>query len=451
MYLINEVEFIEINEQEVLIVNLINGAADIIGKDIHAELVAKDFEKIDAEIKLKMIERKYIFPNKLAYKKFINAVNKKIEKLEKKSIPNFLIVTTYACNLNCIYCYEQTYMIRGTTKKDPFTMIDLQFAKIDDIMVKYEKDYSKKQTAVRITIMGGEPLLKNSLNIIEYIFQNAEKRNYSVDIVTNGVDVENYLTLFSKYKNTLEHVQITVDGIKEIHDKRRVFHGGKGSFDIIMKNVTALLAAQIKVYLRVNVDKTNIEQLPELANFLVKKYQNNQLLKPYLYLLQDGGCSGEANVINESIGIERLFELEDKHENMKKLAKKFHGIDFVNCIFENKPYQPVLRHCGASKNQYILDCKSNIYRCWHGIGNDFYRVGVFEPKYVIDEKKDSEWQNRSVQHLKKCQKCKYRYICGTGCPAARHLGSEEMNVLEASCVDYESVLQTLIKQKIARL
>ena len=45
-----------------------------------------------------------------------------------------------------------------------------------------------------------------------------------------------YYDLFNKYKNILNHIQITVDGIKEIHDQRRIFRDGRGSFDLIMNN-----------------------------------------------------------------------------------------------------------------------------------------------------------------------------------------------------------------------
>ena len=57
-------------------------------------------------------------------------------------MPNFLVVPSYACNLKCIYCYEQTYIINGTTDIDPLEMVDLQFDRIDKIMNIYEEKYT---------------------------------------------------------------------------------------------------------------------------------------------------------------------------------------------------------------------------------------------------------------------------------------------------------------------
>lgn len=451
MYLIKEIEFINYNDNEVIMVNLINGATDIIEKDIYNKITSNNFDELDQIIIDGLLERKYLFENENEYKNFITSIDMKIEELENKATPNFLVVPSYACNLQCIYCYEQTYMIKGTTDIDPLKMVDLQFERIDKIMETYEKKYGKTTDDIRITIMGGEPLLRCNVKTISYIFEQTKKRNYTLDIVSNGVDLNCYIDLFNKYKDTLDHIQITVDGVKKIHDKRRIFRDGRGSFDLIMNNIHLSIDNGITIVLRVNVDATNINELSQLADKLVKEFGYNKNLLPYLYLLQDGGCSGESNIVNEKIGIEKIFELEDQNPNMSIFRKKFHPADFIESIFNDVPYQPVLRHCGAAKNQFILDCKSNVYKCWHGIGNNDYRVGTFYPKYELNEEKINAWFNRSVRVLEKCKNCKYRYICGTGCPAAKHMSENNMNIKEPSCVEYNELIKTIILEKMKRI
>ena len=218
-----------------------------------------------------------------------------------------------------------------------------------------------------------------------------------------------------------------------------------------MNNIKLAIENDVLIILRVNVDSTNIKELSQLADMLVEKFNYNEKLKPYLYILQDGGCSGESNIVNEKIGIETIFELEHKNPNMKIFRKKFHPENFIESIFNDVPYQPVLRHCGAAKNQFILDCKSNIYKCWHGIGNNGYRVGTFYPKYELDYDKINAWFDRSVKVIPKCKNCKYRYICGTGCPAAKHMSEENMDVKGPSCVDYKELIKTIILEKMKEL
>ena len=451
MILIKEIEFIDYNENEVIMINLINGAADIIEKNIYNLIINSQFDKIDKQVLDCMLERKYLFTNEKEYHNFLEKLDNKIEELEKRATPSFLVVPSYACNLHCIYCYEQTYMIKGTKDIDPLKMVDIQFDRIDKIIKIYEDKYGNIKDDIRITIMGGEPLLRCNLKTIEYIFKQAKKRNYTIDIVSNGVDLNYYVDLFNKYKSTLDYIQITVDGVKEIHDKRRIFHNGQGSFDLIMKNIKLAIENNILIILRVNVDDTNIDELPALANFLVKEFNNSKMLKPYLYLLQDGGCSGEQNIVNEKIGIEKIFQLEEKNPNMTIFRKKFHPENFIESIFNDVPYQPVLRHCGAAKNQFILDCKSNVYKCWHGIGNNNYRVGTFYPKYELDDEKINDWFNRSVKIINKCKECKYRYICGTGCPAAKHMDNDNMDIKGPSCVNYGELIKTIMLEKMKKL
>lgn len=451
MFLIKEIDFIDYNKNEMIMINLINGATDIIEKDIYKKIINNEFDELDESIIKAMLKRKYLFKSEKDYNKFIEKLDTRIEELEKKATPNFLVVPSYACNLHCIYCYEQTYMIQGTTKIDPKEMVDLQFDRIDQIMETYERKYGKTEDDIRITIMGGEPLLKCNLDTVSYIFEKAKEREYTVDIVSNGVDLNCYIDLFNKYKDTLDHIQITVDGVKEIHDKRRIFHDGRGSFDLIMNNIKLAIENDVLIILRVNVDSTNIKELSQLADMLVEKFNYNEKLKPYLYILQDGGCSGESNIVNEKIGIETIFDLEHKNPNMKIFRKKFHPENFIESIFNDVPYQPVLRHCGAAKNQFILDCKSNIYKCWHGIGNNGYRVGTFYPKYELDYDKINAWFDRSVKVIPKCKNCKYRYICGTGCPAAKHMSEENMDVKGPSCVDYKELIKTIILEKMKEL
>src|SRR5690625_3567711 len=119
MYLIKEIEFIDYNNNEVIMINLINGATDIIVKDVYNKIISNDFNKLDKDIIDSLLQRKYLFKSEKEYKKFITDINNRIEMLEKKAIPNFLVVPSYACNLQCIYCYEQTYMIKGTTNINP--------------------------------------------------------------------------------------------------------------------------------------------------------------------------------------------------------------------------------------------------------------------------------------------------------------------------------------------
>lgn len=155
MYLLKEIEFIDYSDQDAIMINLINGATDLVSCEIATKIKNADFTNLDRKILTKLKARKYIFDSENDYQQFISNLDHKIEELEKSATPNFLVVPSYACNLRCIYCYEQTYMIKGTTEIDPLKMVYLQFTKIDFIMNAYIKKYGQPKEEIRITIMGG--------------------------------------------------------------------------------------------------------------------------------------------------------------------------------------------------------------------------------------------------------------------------------------------------------
>ncbi|MEG1058553.1 MAG: radical SAM protein, partial [Lactococcus sp.] len=162
---------------------------------------------------------------------------KSIKKLSENrgqlSAPNFLIVPTYACNLKCIYCYEDSYLINQRGLTSDVMQLTNQFTTIDSIVSK--SGFHNREIA--ITLMGGEPLLKTNVRIIETALELSKQRGYKVNVVTNGVDLGCFIDLFVNYFDVLSHIQITLDGSQDVHDKRRIYRDGSGSFDIIWKNI----------------------------------------------------------------------------------------------------------------------------------------------------------------------------------------------------------------------
>lgn len=89
MKLINEIQFIELNENEVIMLNLINGATDLLEKDIYQKIINKNFNNIDKEIIGLLKERCYLFDKDEEYHNFIHNMEKVIEDYELKSPPSF--------------------------------------------------------------------------------------------------------------------------------------------------------------------------------------------------------------------------------------------------------------------------------------------------------------------------------------------------------------------------
>jgi len=83
-----------------------------------------------------------------------------------------------------------------------------------------------------------------------------------VKIRVESVFVTNGTILTRRCLNMLQNVnvdyiQITLDGIKDTHDKRRIKLNGEGTFERIVGNITTLVKRSFQVVIRINVDKRN--------------------------------------------------------------------------------------------------------------------------------------------------------------------------------------------------
>ncbi|MGC9337284.1 MAG: radical SAM protein [Candidatus Cloacimonadia bacterium] len=135
------------------------------------------------------------------------------------------MIPTYKCNFACKYCFEDLKRLEQV--REDVIKPQLLVAWIEKFWSTY------KFPSLGIVFYGGEPLLKKE-RLKDYIealkkWTNANKIKFSFSIITNGSlwDKE-----FAQYmvKNGLKQVQITIDGVKEVHDARRPFKGEKGSF-----------------------------------------------------------------------------------------------------------------------------------------------------------------------------------------------------------------------------
>ena len=167
------------------------------------------------------------------------------------------VLTTYACNFKCVYCFEESSRVneKMSTEVADQTM-DWFKAKI--IKFGYRSLY--------LNFYGGEPLLNKP--ILEYIAVSmkawCENRgvNFRFMMQTNGYLmtpelIDRYLTF------GLHQVRISVDGVGEDHDKHRPLRGGGSTFDVIMRNIIAS-CEKIPIGISVSFDKGDMRHIEKL-------------------------------------------------------------------------------------------------------------------------------------------------------------------------------------------
>ena len=151
---------------------------------------------------------------------------------------HLILSITESCNMRCKYCtYSEHYQ---NNKSYSSAMMDFDTAKM---AVDYFYENFKKTLRVNplrkpaLGFYGGEPLLNFNLiqKVIDYVLERYPDYNTLLNVTTNGTllngDKLEYLI-----KNNVS-IAISLDGPKEVHDRSRVMREGKGTFDIIMKNI----------------------------------------------------------------------------------------------------------------------------------------------------------------------------------------------------------------------
>lgn len=189
----------------------------------------------------------------------LNQIKERIDKSRHSNDSlNLTIAVTSNCNFRCSYCYEKNQIKRLYMKED-----------IEEELINFvKKNYNQKKIkSLNITWYGGEPLLNfGSITRLSNAFIHfCEKNNitYNAGIITNGYLLTNkILKKMCDFKIT--SIQVTLDGNKEIHDKRRYLINGLGTFDTILKNLMNNYDVYSSLFLRGDIDKENIQYYTEV-------------------------------------------------------------------------------------------------------------------------------------------------------------------------------------------
>ena len=301
------------------------------------------------------------------------------------------IVPTADCNFRCIYCYEKNSIRKEKMSKD--TM---------DKIIDFVNNKSSSLKHLSITWYGGEPLL--ALAEIEYMskkfFDICKKNNisYSAGIVTNG-----YLLTIKNLKKLKElkinDIQITIDGDKESHNKRRCLENGSGTFDKIIENIDKGKELLPPTSLRINVDKSNYKNIYGLLNLLMKKGLNKYVY-PYLGHVKNG---------NDTYDYDICLSIED----FSKLVIEF------DRLIKNTPNHnyPVLKtvSCTADRfNSFVIDVDGTLYRCWDDVGMSELKTGNINNLNL--NKEFTKYLTMDATLDDNCSKCKFLAICMGSCP-----------------------------------
>lgn len=149
-----------------------------------------------------------------------------------------ILKTAERCNLACSYCYfffggDESYKVHSPViKRETLT-------RVLDFIHKGCTDLSVE--GLNVYFHGGEPLLQKKQDFDEMCDAFRNKLSFlrlDLSVQTNGVLIdEEWVSLFRKHSIS---VGVSIDGNKKDHDKYRVDHKGRGSYERTKKGLEIL-------------------------------------------------------------------------------------------------------------------------------------------------------------------------------------------------------------------
>jgi len=297
-------------------------------------------------------------------------------------------VPTFSCNFRCPYCIVSSTEHESTCHEALPTK-----ERVED-MAEWLENYvvSKGLKKLRIELFGGEPLVGYDQCVI-FLKKLQGIKNKGVELVVNMIS-NCYLITEEKIDELvslgLSHIQCTIDGPKEIHDKRRILANGKGSFDVIIENLKLLQRKKIDFLTRINIDLENAPHICELIE--------------YLHSLGFHHCS--------SIGLAPVDppitnqKITGHNEETMKYMEKIYW-----CLKENGfEFKMWETFCGNGVKDFFVMCPDGkLYNCPSFAGmkgyeaGDIYQGGFFKERKGIHELPE------------KCLDCSLVGVCAGGC------------------------------------
>lgn len=353
-------------------------------------LLKEYLDKPDNEIVDKLVELGFLIDAQIdETKRYLQLQNfNRAVRLSSNGIKTFKIYTTTNCNARCFYCFEE-----GTPKNN-------MSSEICDAVINYIFKY-KTDDKIRLYWFGGEPLCNQLVinRICSHLKNNDVK--FESTIVTNGYLFDKKLIDKAINDWNLTLVQITLDGYGEEHNKRKAYiNPTEDPFEKTIENIKLLSKRNLKLIVRLNFDKNNLNDIKRLIPYLKDNILDFKNVTVAPVLLIDNCFSHKTNIdFTDNLEMNNAF------------------IELKNILYDNNMlyYGPVNKHiptnsCMADNpNCVIISTDGRLYTCQNCDESMCYG-DIFNG--VTDSKLLDIWRNPK----KVREKC-YNCVCLPECTA----------------------------------
>jgi len=351
---------------------------------------------------------------------------------------NTTLFLTSACNLRCVYCYAS-----GGDKPRHMTWPVIKAAV--DFVAENAKVIETGSFGLSFH-GGGEPTIAWEMltQATLYARQLAVDKGLKCQcaLATNGVLSNAQAEWIAA---NIDDVNVSVDGLEEVHNQLRPLRAGGGSFAAVFRTIQLLSRAGRPFGLRMTIARDNVAQVPEAVRFFCQAASPRVIhLEP---VFRCGRCAVEgvpSPSIEEFLSV---FRVARDIADQRGIHLYYSGARFPNIatIF-----------CQAAGMSFTVVADGNVTACYEVADSDDPRAATFffgryddaAGAFVFDPDKLKNLARLTVDKIPFCRDCLCKYHCAGDCPAKRMAAFDDGLPVAASgrC----RITQELTKDQIIR-
>ena len=312
---------------------------------------------------------------------------------------------TLRCNLSCLHCGSDCYT-SSETKDMPH-----------DDFLNVTQEIAQKFDAQKITVVitGGEPLMRNDL---EMIGLQLRKQGFRWGIVSNALAMsqQRFTSLVAAGMGALT---ISFDGLQDDHNwlRNNTLSFQKTLFDIEMASKETRLNFDVVTC----VNKRNISKLPEIKQILKEKGVKAWRL---FTIAPIGRATENKDLLIDNSEFKTLMEFIKQARSDKEIKTSFSCEAYVG-NYENE-VRDAFFFCRAGINIGSVLVDGSISAC-PNVNHQFVQGNIYQNSFTeVWEEKFQKMRNRNWAKNGKCATCKqFEWCKGNGL----HLRNEKEQLL----------------------
>lgn len=334
-----------------------------------------------------------------------------------KKVTSFVLKIASRCNLNCSYCYmynmgDQTYL-----QQPKFMSL-----KTITMFAKRLKSYSELAGIeyAQIVFHGGEPLLQKPSyfkKVVAIFKRIVPKLDIGFTVQTNGVNLDQ--KWYDMFNANNISIGISFDGPKKHHDKFRVYHNGKGSYNKVSQAVKLGTNNGLKAVLMVtNIDVSPDDLYAEMKSLGAMRW--NLLLPDGHYQhLPDGfdierfGDDNYTPYADWFIALYKLWKKDTERPSIyffETLIEMIMGVENVGNQLIGRKTNGVL----VIETDGSIEVVDSLRACFEGITRNSINVHSHKIEDLFEDKVFDVYYNAHEKVTEQCLNCPVYDICGGG-------------------------------------